>query len=171
VTPKLSIPIVARNEEARQPDCLPSVALAGRVRCVVATSRFAWHQVPFDNSVGDRRRRHGWAGSVGTTSIPRLFQRGAKRWRVQRVHPGLDWVGKQGQPIKTGALVHLVDRDVSDMPRRLDKYSSAKAAELIPFGDIGTLRANLCRFVSRAFPLLSCLKARLEPERHGGQKP
>jgi hypothetical protein len=89
-----------------------------------------------------------------------------------------------------------VDRDISDMLRRLDKYSSAKAADLIASGDIGTLRANLRRFVSRAvksyisrkgyregawgvllafctgaFPLLSYLKARLEPERHGGRKP
>jgi hypothetical protein len=112
------------------------------------------------------------------------------------VHPGLDWVGKQGPPIKTGALVHLVDRDISDMLRRLDKYSSAKAADLVASGDIGTLRANLRRFVSRAFksyvsrkgyregawgvllafctgafPLLSYLKARLEPERHDGRKP
>jgi hypothetical protein len=149
-----------------------------------------------DNYVGERLLRHGWAGSFGTTSVPRLFQRGAKRWRAQRVHPGLDWQGKQGPPIKTGALVHLVDRDISDMLRRLDKYSSAKAADLIASGDIGTLSANLRRFVSRAFksyvsrkgyregawgvllafctgafPLLSYLKARLEPEKHGGRKP
>jgi hypothetical protein len=87
-----------------------------------------------------------------------------------------------------------VDRDISDMLRRLDKYSSAKAADLIASGDIGTLRANLRRFISRAFksyvsrkgyregawgvllafctgafPLLSYLKARLEPEKHGGR--
>ncbi|MFM7777425.1 MAG: glycosyltransferase family 2 protein, partial [Alphaproteobacteria bacterium] len=166
------------------------------IRRVIGTSSFAWHQVPVDNYVGDRLLRHGWAGSFGTTSVPRLFQRGAKRWRAQRVHPGRDWQGKQGPPIKTGALVHLVDRDISDMLRRLDKYSSAKAADLIASGDIGTLRANLRRFISRAFksyvsrkgyregawgvllafctgafPLLSYLKARLEPERHGGRKP
>ncbi|MCE2759980.1 MAG: glycosyltransferase family 2 protein [Acetobacteraceae bacterium] len=176
MTPKLSILIVARNEEARLPDCLASAAfadeivvvldrttdasaalahaagakvlegawelegdrrnagiaactgdwileldadervdgaLAAEIRRVIGTSSFAWHQVPVDNYVGDRLLRHGWAGSFGTTSVPRLFQRGAKRWRAQRVHPGLDWVGKQGPPIKTGALVHLVDRDIS----------------------------------------------------------
>ena len=259
MNPKLSTLIVARNEEARLPDCLASAsfadeivvvldrttdgsaalaraagalvlegawelegdrrnagiaacagdwileldadervdgALAAEIRRVIATSTFAWHQVPVENYVGERLLRHGWAGSFGTTSVPRLFQRGAKRWRAQRVHPGLDWQGKQGPPIKTGALVHLVDRDISDMLRRLDKYSSAKAADLIASGDIGTLRANLRRFISRAFksyvsrkgyregawgvllafctgafPLLSYLKARLEPERHGGQKP
>ena len=131
------------------------------------------------------------AGSFGTTSVPRLSRKGAKRWRAQRVHPGLDWTGEEGPKITSGALVHLVDRDISDMLRRLDKYSSAKAADLLASGNIGTLRANLRRFVSRgfksyvsrkgyreggwgvllalctgAFPLLSYLKAALEPDRH-----
>jgi glycosyltransferase involved in cell wall biosynthesis len=256
---RLSALIVARNEEARLPDCLASVAfadevvvvldrstdrsaeiardagarvlegawelegarrnagiaactgdwvlevdadervdaaLAAAVRRVIAESRFAWHLVPVDNYVGGRLLRHGWAGSFGTTAVPRLFRRGAKRWRMQRVHPGLDWTGEQGPRITEGALVHLVDRDVSDMLRRLDRYSSAKAADLIASGKVGSLAGNLRRFVSRAFksyvsrkgyregawgvllafctgafPLLSYLKARLEPERHGGAKP
>lgn len=171
----------------------PDLAVA--VRRVMGESGFAWHQVMVDNYVGDRLIRFGWAGSFGTTSVPRLFRRGAKQWRAQRVHPGLDWVGQQGPRIEQGALVHLVDRDISDMLRRLDKYSSAKAADLLESGDIGSLAGNLRRFVSRAFksyvsrkgyregawgvllafctgafPLLSYLKARLEPERHGGRK-
>jgi glycosyltransferase involved in cell wall biosynthesis len=254
--PRLSALVVARNEEARLPDCLASVAfadevvvvldrstdgsaaiaraagarvlegawelegdrrnagiaactgdwvlevdadervdaaLAVAVRETIATSAFAWHQVPVDNYVGERLLRFGWAGSFGTTSVPRLFRRGAKRWRAQRVHPGLDWTGQEGPKIARGALVHLVDRDISDMLRRLDKYSSAKAADLIASGQIGTLRGNVRRFVSRgfksyvsrkgyreggwgvllalctgAFPLLSYLKAKLEPEKHGG---
>jgi len=172
-----------------------SADLATAVRRTIATSAYAWHQVPVDNYVGDRLLRFGWAGSFGTTSVPRLFRRGAKRWRAQRVHPGLDWTGKEGPKVTEGALIHLVDRDISDMLRRLDKYSSAKAADLIAQGDIGSLASNLRRFVSRAFksyvsrkgyregawgvvlafctgafPLLSYLKARLEPERHGGRR-
>jgi glycosyltransferase involved in cell wall biosynthesis len=172
-----------------------SPPLAAAVRRVIGVSAHAWHQVPVDNYVGDRLVRHGWAGSFGTTSVPRLFRKGAKRWRAQRVHPGLDWVGKEGPKITEGALIHLVDRDISDMLRRLDKYSSAKAADLIAQGDIGSMPDNLRRFVSRvwksyvsrkgyreggwgvllalctgAFPLLAYLKARLEPERHGGVK-
>ena len=167
--------------------------LARAVRATIATSTHAWHQVPVDNYVGDRLIRYGWAGSFGTTSVPRLFRRGAKRWRAQRVHPGLDWTGEEGPRIAEGALVHLVDRDISDMLRRLDKYSSAKAADLIASGRIGSLASNVRRFFSRgfksyvsrkgykeggwgvllalctgAFPLLSYLKARLEPGRHGG---
>ena len=167
--------------------------LARAIRATIATSAYAWHQVPVDNYVGDRLIRYGWAGSFGTTSVPRLFRRGAKRWRAQRVHPGLDWTGEEGPKITEGALVHLVDRDISDMLRRLDKYSSAKAADLIASGRIGSLASNVRRFFSRgfksyvsrkgyreggwgvllalctgAFPLLSYLKARLEPGRHGG---
>lgn len=169
--------------------------LAQAIRATIATSTHAWHQVPVDNYVGDRLIRHGWAGSFGTTSVPRLFRRGAKKWRAQRVHPGLDWTGQEGPKITRGALVHLVDRDISDMLRRLDKYSSAKAADLIASGKIGSLASNVRRFFSRgfksyvsrkgyreggwgvllalctgAFPLLSYLKARLEPEKHGGRK-
>lgn len=165
--------------------------LAAAIRATIATSTFAWHQVPVDNYVGDRLIRHGWAGSFGTTSVPRLSRRGAKRWRAQRVHPGLDWTGVEGPKITQGALVHLVDRDISDMLRRLDKYSSAKAADLLASGNIGTLRSNVRRFFSRgfksyvsrkgyreggwgvllalctgAFPLLSYLKAALEPDRY-----
>lgn len=252
--PRLSALIVARNEEARLPDCLASVAfadevvvvldrstdssasiaafagakivegswelegdrrnagldacsgdwilevdadervnaeLAEAIRAAIATSTHAWHQVPVDNYVGDRLIRFGWAGSFGTTSVPRLSRKGAKRWRAQRVHPGLDWTGQEGPRIARGALVHLVDRDIADMLRRLDKYSSAKAADLLASGNIGTLRANVRRFFSRgfksyvsrrgyreggwgvllalctgAFPLLSYLKAALEPDRH-----
>jgi glycosyltransferase involved in cell wall biosynthesis len=165
--------------------------LAAAVRETIATSPHGRHQVPKDNYVGDRLIRFGWAGSFGTTSVPGLFRRGAKRWRMQRVHPGLDWTGTEGPKITRGALIHLVDRDISDMLRRLDSYSTSKSRDLIASGDIGTLRGNLRRFLSRvwksyvsrrgyregawgvllafctgAFPLLSYLKARLEPEKH-----
>lgn len=165
--------------------------LARAIRATIETSTHAWHQVPVDNYVGDRLLRYGWAGSFGTTSVPRLSRKGVKRWRAQRVHPGLDWTGKEGPKITEGALIHLVDRDISDMLRRLDKYSSAKAADLLASGNIGTLRSNVRRFFSRgfksyvsrkgyreggwgvllalctgAFPLLSYLKAALEPDRY-----
>ena len=147
--------------------------------------------MPIDNHVGERLIRHGWGGSFGTTLKPVLFRRGAKRWRAQRVHPGLDWTGTEGPPVQEAGIRHEVDRDISDMLRRLDRYSSAKAADLLEAGDIGSLPGNLRRSVSRfgkcyvsrggwkeggwgllislcagLFPLLAHLKARLEPERH-----
>ncbi|WP_114374428.1 glycosyltransferase family 2 protein [Elioraea thermophila] len=164
--------------------------LAAEIRAVIAASAHDWHELPVDNWIGDRLVRHGWGGSFGTTAVPRLSRRGAKRWGRQRVHPGLEWHGSRGPRLRH-ALQHQVDRDISDMLRRLDRYSSARAADLLEKGDIGTLAGNLRRFVSRFFkcyvsrggwreggwgvlialcaglyPLLAHLKARLEPERH-----
>jgi len=165
-------------------------ALAREIRSVIATSRFAWHEVPLDNYIGERLVRHGWGGSFGTSAVPRLSRRGAKRWGPERVHPSLAWEGPQG-PRLANAFLHFVDRDISDMIRRLDRYSSARAADLLAKGDIGTLGGNLRRLVSRfwkcfvarrgyreggwgllialcagLYPLLAHLKARLEPDRH-----
>ena len=165
--------------------------MATLIRATIAGSPHAFHRVAINNCIGGRLVRHGWAGSFGTTAKPILFRHGAKHWRAQRVHPGLDWQGSEGPKIEAAAIRHDVDRDISDMLRRLDRYSSLKASDLLDSGDIGTLPGNLRRFVSRffkalvsrkgykeggwglllafcagLFPLLSHLKARLEPERH-----
>jgi glycosyltransferase involved in cell wall biosynthesis len=165
-------------------------ALMAEIRAVIATSKHAWHEVPIDNYVGTRLIRHGWGGSFGTTSVPRLSRRGAKRWGMQRVHPSLGWSGTKG-PRLQHPLAHALDRDISDMWRRLDRYASARARDLLEAGEIGTLPGNLRRFVSRfwkcfvarrgyregawgflialcagLYPLLAHLKARLEPEAH-----
>jgi glycosyltransferase involved in cell wall biosynthesis len=165
-------------------------ALAAEIRTVIATSAYAWHEIPLDNSIGDRLVRHGWGGSFGTSAVPRLSRRGVKRSGNERVHPSLTWSGAQG-PQVANAFLHYVDSDISDMLKRLDRYSSARAADLLARGEIGTLGGNLRRFISRFFkclvsrkgyreggwgvlialcaglyPLLAHLKARLEPERH-----
>ncbi len=167
-----------------------SPGLAAEIRRVIETSPYAWHEIPVNNFIGSRLVRYGWGGSFGTSAVPRLSRKGAKRWGLQRVHPSLAWTGSKG-PRLTQAIHHHVDRDISDMLRRLDRYSSARAADLLAAGEIGTLGANLRRFVSRflkcyvlrggwreggwgvlialcagLYPLLAHLKARLEPERH-----
>ncbi len=167
------------------------VELAHDIRRTIAASPHAFHRVRIDNYVAGRLILHGWGGSFGTTLKPILFRKGAKHWRAQRVHPGLDWTGTEGERLTAHGIRHELDRDISDMLKRLDRYSSAKAADLLASGDIGTLPGNLRRFVSRffkcligrkgwkeggwgvlialcagLFPLLSHLKARLEPERH-----
>ncbi len=170
-------------------------ALGEEIRRVIATSPYDWHEIPVDNFIGERLVRHGWGGSFGRAAVPQLSRKGAKRWGMQRVHPSLAWTGTKG-PRLTQAIQHYVDRDISDMLRRLDRYSSARAADLLASGEIGSLAANLRRFVSRSvkcyvwrkgyreggwgllialcaglYPLLSYLKARLEPERHRPDAP
>ena len=162
-------------------------ALAGEIRRYVAAAQPGYALIPFDNYIGERLVRYGWGASWGVSAAPRLFSRGAKRWGDQRIHPSLTLSGARGR--LTQPMVHYVDRDISDMLRRLDRYSTARAMDLRASGDIGGLPRNLRRVVTRFFkcyvsrrgyregaygflialcaslyPLLAHLKARLENE-------
>ncbi|TVR95943.1 MAG: glycosyltransferase family 2 protein [Rhodospirillales bacterium] len=165
-------------------------ALAGEIRAIAETSAWDWHLIPVDNFIGGRLVRYGWGGSFGRASVPALFRRGAKVWGDERVHPRLTWQGRQG-PRLTHPLLHYVDRDISDMLRRLDRYTTLRARDLRERGGAGTLAGNLRRLISRfykcyvrrrgyreggwgvllalcagLYPLLSYLKATLEDD-HG----
>jgi glycosyltransferase involved in cell wall biosynthesis len=161
--------------------------LAAEIRRVVAGSAADWHLVPIDNYISDRLVRYGWGASFGRSAHAALYKKGKKRWGAERVHPAVTLSGTAGPPL-AGRIVHRVDRDISDMLRRLDRYSSARAQDLRDSGDIGSYGSNLRRIVSRfwkcyvgrkgyregqwgflialcagLYPILSYLKARLEP--------
>jgi glycosyltransferase involved in cell wall biosynthesis len=163
-------------------------ALAAELRAVAATSTADWHLIPIDNYIGARLVRWGWGASFGRSAHAGLFRRGAKHWGDGRVHPAIDLAGAQGPRLAT-PLAHYVDRNISDMLRRLDRYTSARAQDLRDSGDIGTLPRNVRRLFSRfwkcfvarrgyregawgflialcaaLYPILSHLKARLEHE-------
>lgn len=160
-------------------------ALAAEIRATIATAPPGHFLIPFDNYVGDRLVRYGWGAAWGVSAAPRLFARGCKRWGNQRVHPKLELSGPKGT-LRT-PIAHFVDRDISDMLLRLDRYTTARARDLRDSGDIGTLGPNLRRMFSRfwkcfvarrgyregawgvlialmaaLYPILSHLKARLE---------
>jgi glycosyltransferase involved in cell wall biosynthesis len=162
--------------------------LAAEIAAAVAGSPADWHLVRVDNYVGDRLVRWGWGASFGRSAHAGLFRRGAKRWGEGRVHPAIALSGKQG-PTLGAPLAHHVDRNISDMLRRLDRYTSARAQDLRESGDIGSFAHNLRRILSRfwkcyvarrgyregywgflialcaaLYPILSYLKARLEDE-------
>jgi glycosyltransferase involved in cell wall biosynthesis len=163
-------------------------ALAVEIRRTIATSGADWHEIPVDNYVGSRLVRWGWGASFGRSAYPGLFRTGAKSWGRQRVHPALSFTGRKGATLST-RLDHYVDRNLSDMLQRLDRYTTARARDLRESGDIGSYAANLRRIVSRfwkcyvgrrgyregpygfmialcagLYPILSYLKARLERE-------
>jgi glycosyltransferase involved in cell wall biosynthesis len=164
-----------------------SPALAAEIRRTIAGSLHSYHLIPVDNYIGDHLVRWGWS-TFGKGAYVGLFRKGAKHWGPQRVHPALTFSGHQG-PALTCRLDHHVDRNLSDMIRRLDSYSSARARDLRESGDIGSYGANLRRIVTRfwkayvrrkgyregpygfaialcagLYPILSYLKARLEKE-------
>ena len=161
--------------------------LAEEIRQTIRGRSEGHFLLPFDNYVGDRLVRYGWGASWGVSAAPRLFARGAKRWGDQRVHPTVALKEPKGR-LKT-PMRHYVDRDISDMLARLDRYTSARAADLRDSGDIGSLANNIRRIFSRflkcfvarkgyregaygflialmagLYPILSYLKARLETE-------
>ncbi len=162
-------------------------ALGAEIRAAIDGLSDGYFLLPFDNYIGERLVRHGWGASWGVSAAPRLSARGAKRWGDQRIHPSLRLTGPRRW--LTTPIRHNVDKDISDMLRRLDRYSSARAADLRASGDIGSLASNIRRMFSRfakcylsrkgyregahgflialmagLYPVLSHLKARLEKE-------
>ena len=163
-------------------------ALATEIRRVAEHSTVSWHLVPVDNYIGDRLVRYGWGASFGKGAFAGLYRNGAKLWGEQRVHPEVTLSGSQG-PTLHGRLIHRVDRDISDMIARLDRYTTARAKDLRESGRIGGFRSNVRRIFTRfwkcyvarrgyregpygfliallagLYPILSYLKARLEKE-------
>jgi glycosyltransferase involved in cell wall biosynthesis len=162
--------------------------LAAEIRQIVAESPDGWHLIPVDNYIGTRLVRRGWGASFGRSAHAALFRKGAKEWGDQRVHPAVKLSGAEGARL-SAAIVHFVDRDISAMLHRLDRYSSLRAQDLRDSGDVGSYGRNLRRIISRfwkcyvarsgyregpygflialcaaLYPLLSYLKARFEPE-------
>lgn len=170
-------------------------ALAEEIRAVIGrlgARTDGYVVIPFDNYIGGRRVRHGWGGSFGVVARRTLFPRGAKRWGDQRVHPQIFLEGGEIARLEH-RIEHYVDDSVSDVIRRLDRYTEARAADLRASGQADRwlgpdVRRVFTRFwkcyVSRGgwreggwgvlialcaglFPLLSRLKARLEPDGPG----
>ena len=166
-------------------------ALAEEIRTKIATAPYGYILIPFHNYIGDHLVKYGWGASWGVSAKANLFANGpdgpAKKWGDQRVHPRLDLKGTKGN--LSEPMAHYVDRDISDMLRRLDRYSSARAMDLRANGDIGTFGRNVRRIFSRfwkcyvvrrgyregaygflialmagLYPILSYLKARYEDD-------
>jgi len=169
-------------------DEIVTAALAAEVRALINSDPEAdFFQVPVENYVGDHLIRHGWGGSFGTTSVARLFRRGTKSWGMERVHPSVQFHGREG-PILRHGITHRVDTDIGDMMHRLERYTALRAADLVqrPRGGVASnlfraLRRFYKCYVSRKgyregdwgvlialmaalYPLLSTLRARLEAD-------
>lgn len=162
-----------------------SPELAAEMIDKIQSAPFGHYLIPYDNYVGKRLVRYGWGASWGVSATVRLFSQGAKLWGQQRIHPGVELKGERMW--LENRMIHYVDRDISDMIHRLDRYSTARANDLRASGNIGSLANNIRRLFSRffkcfigrkgyreglygfliammagLFPLLSYLKAKLE---------
>ncbi|OIQ65146.1 hypothetical protein GALL_532990 [mine drainage metagenome] len=114
----------------------------------------------------------------------RLYRRGSKHWKEQRVHPGVTFDGDLAGVLKT-PIVHVVDDDIADMVARLNRYTDLRALDLADAGERPGLWDNVFRGFRRfskcywgregrkegelgflialmagLYPVISCLKAR-----------
>lgn len=126
-------------------------ALGEEIRHVAATSSHNVHDVPIDNYVGERLVRYGWGASFGTSARASLHRRGVKYWGDQMVHPALIWNHPDKGPPLVNRMDHQVDKDISDMIHRLDRYATLRAMDLLASGKRGSLANNLRRVLSRFF--------------------
>lgn len=125
-------------------------ALAQEIRATIDGSTADWHQVPVDNFVGAQLVRHGWGGSFGASSVARLFRKGVKSWKSERVHPGTTFTGVYGGRLNN-AILHKVDDDIADMVQRLNRYTALRGQDLAESGKIKSLWDDLFRGVRRFF--------------------
>ena len=126
-----------------------SPELAVEIRSAIQDAPFGHFLIPYDNYIGKTLVRYGWGASWGVSATVRLFSKGAKVWGQQRIHPGVELKGER-MWLKN-RMVHLVDKDISDMLQRLDRYSTARARDLRASGDIGSFANNVRRLFSRFF--------------------
>ena len=126
----------------------PGLALEAR-RAIEATPGDAYFLIPIANHVGGRLVRFGWGAYNGAAARAALYRPGGKIWGKGRVHPPVRYTG--ARRVLEHPIDHFVDRDLSDMFRRLNSYTDAAAADAIDRGQTPVFRSSFRRMFSRAW--------------------
>lgn len=124
-------------------------ALAAEIRDAIAGADDGYFLVPLVNHIGGRPIRFGWGAYNGVAAKASLFRAGAKEWGAGRVHPAITLRGPQRR--LTQPLDHFVDRDVTDMVARLNRYTELAALDAIDAGKLPRLWPSLRRLWSRGW--------------------
>jgi glycosyltransferase involved in cell wall biosynthesis len=124
-------------------------ALAAEIREAIAAADDAYFLIPIANHVGGKLIRYGWGAYNGAAMRAALYRPGGKRWGKGRVHPPVSYTGVERR--LANPLDHYVDRDLSDMFRRLNSYSDAAALDAIDKNQIPRLLPSLRRIFSRGW--------------------
>jgi len=125
--------------------------LAAEIVRMAQSSSASRHLIPVDNFIGNRLVRYGWGAAFGKGAYIGLFRKGTKTWGNQRVHPKLVLTGEAGARL-TSPLKHYVDRNISEMIARLDRYSTLRARDLREsWRQSGTVNETFGKNISRIF--------------------
>ena len=123
--------------------------LAAEIGARLPVASAGYFIVPMANHIGDRLVRHGWGAYNGVAAKPSLFAKGMKRWGAGRVHPKIELRGER-QTLQS-PLLHFVDRDLSDMMQRLNRYTDLAALDALESGTVPRLGPSIRRIWSRAW--------------------
>lgn len=126
-------------------------ALASEIRAVINSSPFDLHSVPFDNYIGTKLVKYGWGAYIGVSQKVALYRKGAKGYTPDRVTHGNVIINGQYGPVLINSITHYLDDDLSDTFRRFDRYTTARAKELIATNDQDGFGRNCLRFFSRFY--------------------
>lgn len=124
-------------------------AVAQEVTSRIQTSPPGISLIPIRNIINGREVKYGWGAYNGAASAPRLFSKGAKIWGPERVHPSLV-TGDKLDRLEHG-LLHLVDRDISDMINRMNRYTDLMARDVVEKECVPSLPSALRRIFSRGW--------------------
>ena len=124
-----------------------SPRLAAELRAAIGARDVDYYLIPFRNHVGGRWIEHGWGAYNGVGAKAALFRHDAKRWLGGTVHPEIRLEGRKAW--LKGHIDHFIDADLSDMYDRLNRNTSAAAADALAQGKIPRARTTFRRFFSR----------------------
>jgi glycosyltransferase involved in cell wall biosynthesis len=126
-------------------------ALATEIKQVIATSPYDLHCIPFDNYIGNTLVKHGWGAYMGVSQKVALYRRGAKTYNATSItHSEVIMKGRFG-PVLKNAIIHYIDKDLSDTLRRFDRYAQARAQQMYNDGINESFARNFIRIFSRFY--------------------
>lgn len=131
-----------------------SKELAEEILFAIKSSQPCCFVVPIDNYVGKRLVKYGWLRAFGVVERQTIHYKNYKKYHEDKqIHPTADLQGEikyLKNPIK-----HLVDKDISDMVARFNKYTNWKANDMIAKKKIkGSFFSNFLSFINRFFKAL-----------------
>ncbi len=123
--------------------------LAAEIRAALAAPGADYFLVPMANHIGSRLVRYGWGAYNGVAAKPVLFRKGVKRVLGGRVHPRIELHGRS-RTLKN-PMLHFVDRDLTDLFARLNRYTDLAALDACDAGRRPNVAAAFRRFWSRGW--------------------
>jgi hypothetical protein len=74
-----------------------------------------------------------------------------KSWGTQRLHPHLTVTGSESPGNLSNPVIHHIYADFSEMLRRLDRYTTLRAKDLVDNNEVTSLGNAFRKFLSRFY--------------------